>query len=307
MPEPDRSRQKEASLVSIPSFYSDRANGAAPRTHEQLPEATANGLKALAMRRIDTHWLAKDFPEYCYDGNGIVGTDHGSLGSDLAATVPAAAWPLWQATLTAEQLFDLLEYVAHHVSKPLDGHWHSGLKHHELNFDDRNGRAEYRAEVNTLLSRGGTVYEMNTAMQIERVGSPEVQAALRTLRPDTGDAALDGLLETARTLYLSRKPADRATAIERLWDGFERLKTIDDPTDKKRSVTALLAHISDQPVRDLISEEMVALTKVGNGFQIRHHEVGKHPIPADAQDYFATRMVNLIVYLLDQSGRLAPA
>lgn len=68
-------------------------------------------------------------------------------------------------------------------------------------------------------------------------------------------------------------------------------------------LTALLAHICDQPVRDLISEEMVALTKAGNSFQIRRHELGKRPIPADVQDYFATRVVNLIVYLLDQSGR----
>ncbi|WP_206694350.1 hypothetical protein [Microbacterium lacticum] len=181
------------------------------------------------------------------------------------------------------------------------------MRHYELNFDKNAGRAEFRQDVNAILSRGGTVYEMSGAMEIHRVGSPEVQTALRTLRPATGDTTLDALLETARTLYLSRKPADRVTAIEKLWDGFERLKTIDDPTDKKTSVTALLAHIPDHATRDLINEEMVALTKVGNGFQIRHHEVGKHPIPADAHDYFATRMVDLIVYLLDQSGRLAPA
>lgn len=294
--------------MSVPSFYSDRTNGAVARTHEDLPEATAAGLKALATRRIETNWLAKDFPEFCYDGNGIVGTDAGSLGTDIAANIPGVVWPLWQNDLTKEQLFDLLEYVAGHVSKPSDGHWHQGLRHHELNFDDRKGKAEYRTEVNTLLSRGGTVYEMNGAMQIQRVGSPEVQTALRSLRPDTGDDTLDTLLETARTLYLSRDPADRATAIEKLWGGYERLKTIDDPADKKRSATMLLANISDAAVRDVIEAEMFALTKVGNGFQIRHHEVGKHPLPTGAtQDYIATRMVNVIVFLLDQSGRLALA
>ncbi len=89
------------------------------------------------------------------------------------------------------------------------------------------GRAQFRQEVNAILSRGGTVYEMSGAMEIHRVGSPEVQTALRTLRPATGDAELDGLLETARKMYFSRSAADRVVAIEKLWDGFSRLKSLD--------------------------------------------------------------------------------
>ena len=52
---------------------------------------------------------------------------------------------------------------------------------------------------------------------------------------------------------------------------------------------------------------MTTLTELGNQFQIRHHEVGKHAIPPDAQDYLAARMVTLVVFLLGQSGRLASA
>lgn len=291
--------------MSVPSFYSDRVNGAVARTHEELPEATADGLKALVQRRIDSNFLAEEFPSYCSDGNGIEGTNNFSIGPDITALVPDATWPLWQEATDDATLFDVVEYVGQRASKPSNGAYHSFMRHYELDFDKKAGRAQFRAEVNQLLSRGGTVFEMNSAMQIERVGSPEVQTAFRSLRPDTDDATLDTLLETARMLYLSRNHADRATAIEKMWDGFERLKTIDDPADKKRSVAVLLAHIPDQPTRDLINEEMNALTKVGNGFQIRHHEVGKHPIAADAQDYIATRMVNLIVYLLEQSGRLS--
>ena len=293
--------------MSAPSFYSDRTNGAVARTHEELPEATADGLKALVERRIDSNFLAEEFPSYCSDGNGIEGTNKFSVGPDLTALVPGATWPLWQEETDDATLFDIVEYVGQRVSKPSNAEYHSFLRHYELDFDKKAGREQFRAEVNQILSRGGTVFEMNSQMQVQRVGPPEVQTALRSLRPDTGDVTLDALLETARNLYLSRDEADRATAIEKLWDGFERLKTIDDPTDKKRSVTALLAHISDPAVRDLINEEMTALTKIGNSFQIRHHEVGKHPLPADAQDYIATRMVNVIVLLLDQPGRLAPA
>ena len=293
--------------MSTPSFYSDRVNGAVARTHEELPEATVGGLKALVQRLIGANWLAERFPSHCPDGASVAETDGWSLGADLAALISGVNWPLWQDAVDDTTLFDVLEYVGQRLSKPIPGAWHEWFKHYELSFDRKTGVIEYRDEVNQLLSRGGTVFEMNTAMQIQRVGSPEVQAALRTLRPDTGDATLDGLLETARKMYLSRKPADRATAIEKLWDGFERLKTIDDPTDKKDSIALLLANIPDTAVRDVIEAEMNALTKLGNNFQIRHWEAGKHPVPADAHDYFATRMVNLIVFLLDQSGRLAPA
>lgn len=293
--------------MSTPSFYSDRVNGAVARTHDSLPVPTAMGLESLVKRRIGGNWLAEEYPSHCADGNGVEGTADSSVGLELVALVPEATWPLFENFQSDETLFDTVEFVAQRLSKPSNGQWHSFMRHYELNFDRNAGRAQFRAEVNALLSRGGTVFEMNTAMQIQRVGSPEVQAALRALRPATGDVTLDGLLETARTLYLSRNPADRATAIEKLWDGFERLKTIDDPTDKKNSATLLLANIPDAAVRDVIEAEMFALTKLGNNFQIRHHEVNKHPVPADAQDYFATRMVNLIALLLDQSGRLAPA
>lgn len=292
--------------MSNQSFYSDRVHGAVPRSHEELPDATAGGLKALIQRRINTNFLAEAFPSYCPDGNGIEGTNQFDIGPDITALVPGATWPLWQDTTDDTMVFDIAEYVGQRISKPSGGQYHSFMRHYELDFDTKAGRAQFRSEVNAILRRGGTVYEMNDQMQIQRVGSPEVQAALRALRPNTGDTTLDDLLETARGLYLSRDPADRATAIEKLWDGFERLKTIDDPADKKSSVAALLGHIMDPAVRDLIGEEMTALTRVGNGFQIRHHEVGKYPLPVGAaQDYIATRMVNLIVFLLEQSGRLA--
>ena len=295
---------QEGSWMSTPSFYSDRVNGAAARVHERLPAATADGLKALVKRRVEGDWLAHEFPSFCSDGNGITGTNQYDIGPDLAALVPGVDWPLWQGPVSDEILFDVLEYVGQRVAKPSEGSWHPFFRHYELNFDEKKGRVEFRGAVNVLLSRGGTVFAMNDSMELQRIGSPEVEKILRVLRPATGDATLDALLENARTLYLSRKTADRVTSIEKLWDGFERLKTIDDPTDKKRSIAVLLATISDVEVRKVIEAEMADLTKIGNSFQIRHHEVGRHSMPADSQDYFATRMLNLIVFLLHQSGRL---
>jgi hypothetical protein len=291
--------------MSTSSFYSDRVAGPVPRIHESLPDMTAQGLKNLITRRIEGNWLAQEFPLNCPDDKGIWSTNEYTIGPDLSALVPGVAWPLWQDSVSDETLFDVLEYFGQRLSKPSNGTWHSYFGHHELNFDQKAGRAEFRAEVNQLLSRGGTVFEMSLQMQIQRVGSLEVQEALRQLRPDTGDPRLDDIIEAARHNYLSREPAIRETAIEKFWDAFERLKTIDDPTDKKKSIQALLGYVSDTATREVVETEMNALTRLGNEFQIRHHEMSKHPIPATARDYFAARMVNLLTFLLQESHRLA--
>ncbi|NUJ89177.1 hypothetical protein HOW07_14280 [Plantibacter sp. MCCC 1A11337] len=285
-------------------FYSDRKNGPRARSHKELPEATSNALQSLVRQRLQSNWLAQEFPSHCPDGNAVVDTNQYALAAELAGLFAGVEWPLWQETPSEDTLFDVIEYVGRRVSKPIEGGWHEYMKHFELSFDKKAGQAEYRSAINLLLSRGGTVFELTSQMIVQRVGSPETHTALRALRPNTGDTTLDSLIEEGRTKYLSRHSADRATAIEKLWDGFERLKTIDVPGDKKTSVQVLLAHIVDLPFRAVIEAEMQDLTKLGNSFQIRHHETGKSPIPPSAQDYVMGRMANLLIYLLDQSGRL---
>jgi hypothetical protein len=145
---------ERGSPVSTPSFYSDRTNGPVARTHEDLPEATADGLKALVQRRIDANFLAEEFPSWCSDGNGIEGTNSFSIGPDLTALVPGATWPLWQEWTDDTTLFDIVEYVGQRVSKPSNGHYHSFMRHYELDFDKKAGRVQFRQEVNAILSRG---------------------------------------------------------------------------------------------------------------------------------------------------------
>lgn len=222
--------------VAPPSFYSDRTNGPAPRLRESLSDETLNGLAALVRRRIDSHWLADEFPEQCPDGNGVAGTDHRSLTDELLALIPGIEWPPpWGAVIDQGATFDLIEYVARRVAAPSQGYFHDYFRHHELTFDKREGRRRFREDVNLILTRGGAIFELNENLQIERHGAPETHQALDQLRPVTGDATLDQLIESGRTGYLSRKREDRETAVEKLWDAFERLKTLDDPSNKGSS------------------------------------------------------------------------
>lgn len=287
-------------------FYSDRNGGAPPRDQNTLAAATRRGLLNLVQSKIDADWFAQRFPEQCPDGNGVCGTNSQALTVDLQALIPKLSYPLLTSdNYDDEAVFDLLEYAAQRISLAEPDGWHSFHRHHELKFDRKKGRRSFQEEINQMLSRGRATFEMDEALQIQRFGTPEVRQVLVDLNPDTGDAALDKLIVDSRSLFMSYREDDRKLGLEKLWDAFERLKTIELPGNKKASAQQLLAHITDHPFRDLLAAEMRALTDVGNGFNLRHHETDKHQVPTEAYDYLYARMGSLIITLLRESNRLA--
>lgn len=309
MPVSRRLRENEGMGTS--PLHSDRIHGPGRRDHESLPDATASGLLGYARSVLERDWLAGEFPQRCsdQDRNYIYGTDWTALSSRLPAVIPGLRWPLGHndGELEDEQLFDLLEFLGRYVALPIEGAYHSFLGHHSLTFNRQAGALQFRNDVNELLARGGAAYDMSPALTINRLGPPEVYATLSALNPATGDFELDELVEQGRTLYTSRNPKDRLVALQAFWSALERLKTLDVPGqgNKKLSAEALLNHIPSTPVRDAVRADLFAVTSLGNGFRIRHHETGTAELPVEAYDYFAGRVTTVILYLLAQSDRLA--
>ncbi|MFX0203185.1 MAG: hypothetical protein ACFFCW_44345 [Candidatus Hodarchaeota archaeon] len=65
-------------------------------------------------------------------------------------------------------------------------------------------------------------------------------------------------------------PVVRRESIERLWDCWERIKTLERPNDKKASITLLLNKAATQAdVRAMLEEQARKLTDIGNSFHIR--------------------------------------
>ena len=99
-------------------------------------------------------------------------------------------------------------------------------------------------------------------------------SALRQSVFQTGDAELDDLLETARRKMLLPNVGEHRDALEKLWDAWERLKTIED-SDKAKGAAIMLdkvAGTSQPDLSDLLEEEAKALTGAGNKLRIRHSE-----------------------------------
>ncbi|HYL12536.1 MAG TPA: hypothetical protein VEV41_05855 [Terriglobales bacterium] len=135
--------------------------------------------------------------------------------------------------------------------------------------------------------------------------SPVLRNSLVDATFKTGDPALDGLLQSAQSKFLSNNPELKKEALEKLWDAWERLKTLEPGKDKKDSARVLLDKTVVEPAfRAALEAEAKALTDIGNNFAIRHTEVGKIPIASAGQvEYFFHRMFSLIRLILRSSGR----
>jgi len=135
--------------------------------------------------------------------------------------------------------------------------------------------------------------------------SPVLRERLVHTTFKTGDPALDGLLQSAQSKFLSNNHDLRKEALEKLWDSWERLKTLEPGRDKKDSTRVLLDKVATEPdFRESLEAEAKALTEIGNNFMIRHTEVGKIQIASPEQvEYFFHRMFSLIRLILRSTGR----
>jgi hypothetical protein len=199
---------------------------------------------------------------------------------------------------------DLVDFIAQRVAKPKRASYHDFFHHYELEFDVGSGRRAFRKEVNQVFARGGVAFELNQDMNVVRLGPPEARRILADLRPESGDSTLDELIIDARRRYLSRGFAEERIGLEKLWDAFERLKTLEDAKDKRGSVKLLLDDVATGRIRHVLESESLALTEIGNTMQIRHFESDKTALTDAQVDYLFVRMSDFLVHVLRVTERL---
>jgi hypothetical protein len=133
-------------------------------------------------------------------------------------------------------------------------------------------------------------------LSARRVSPPTLDVALQTPIPRTGDARLDEMIEEARSKFRDCSLIARKEGLERLWDAFERMKSLLSPEDKRDSAKLLIDLVATEPhFRAELDAEARTLTSIGNQFQIRHHEKGKVPLEtSDQVDYLFHRCFALV-------------
>jgi hypothetical protein len=198
----------------------------------------------------------------------------------------------------------LVEFCFEKVARSKPGSYHDYWKHYHLSFNQEEGRAQFREEINRIFSRNGIAFELGGDGQVRRLAPAVLGDALAKAIFRTGDAVLDELLETSRQKFSEPRPEVRQEALEKLWDSWERLKTLEH-ADKRTSVGMILDKASPEPkFRAVLESEALELTRIGNSFMIRHTEVGKTKIESvEHIDFLFHRMFGLIRLLLRTTGR----
>lgn len=289
-------------------YFSDREIGPVLQVSEVIAEPLWGGLYSLIETRLNDGSFGFRFPLSCPDGRGPYGTDRAAFGLMLLAEVPGVDWPL-RANKTPETLIilDLIEFCGLSIGQPIEGTWHSFYDHSHLSWDRENGLASFVVEINRLLARNGVAFELTASGKVQRLLPAPLSSALSRSRFNTGDITTDGLLEAARLRILSPKQEDRRDGLEKLWDAFERIKTLEQGASKRITAEAMLDHAADpgSRFRTLLGTEAKSLTEIGNSHKIRHSEVDQEPLSSELQvDYLFTRMFAFIELQLRASDRV---
>lgn len=201
-------------------------------------------------------------------------------------------------------IFDLIEFSYEHVAEALDPQFHSYMSHSHYTYDREGGRQNFALDVNRIFERNGMAFALVDG-EVIRLAPAVIDDELGQALFQTGDAALESLLETARHKFLNRSTELRREALEKLWDAWKRMKTLEPGKDKKASAAALLDKVSSEPVfRACLEHEAARLTEIGNTFMIRHTEVDKVPVVESSHiDYLFSQMFALARLLLKAMGR----
>jgi len=286
-------------------YFSDREFGPLPPTRHEISPTTWKGLTTLVQRGIQKGDFGDAFPSECPDSpSTCCGTNSQAFDQTLQAHVPS--WPGWSAVPDITTACDFLEFCHLHVALASRFDYHAHYKHDHFRFDVIAGQKDFCKDVNLLLQRNGIALRMTEHGRMERILDDPTGESIRRAVFQTDNPYLDQLLEEARAKFINPSPRIRQEALERVWDAWERVKTVKD-ADKKQGATMLLDACAAEPVmREALEDEAKALTSLGNKLRIRHFETNK-PEVADPEhvDYLFRRMFSMLLLILRKNGMLA--
>lgn len=290
-------------------YISDRELGSVERSSEEISSDVWNGIVSVYENAIANNLLSGSFPEECPDGQGISGCDRNQLENAIKAEIPRLPIPIRcrnnqsgyqedDAPHEKYAILDFLEFLHKSIKTPRAiGRYHEFYSHHHYAFtDDGQSNSEYRDKINTIFSRNGVVFYLDSDGEIKRTVPESLRKIITDIRFSTNDTRLNELLEISYSKFILPKIESRIESLEKIWDAFERLKTYYEE-NKKVSANTLIATVSNgnDLFQNHINIEFQSLTKIGNEFQIRHFERNKVQLQSNLHiDYLFYRMSSLM-------------
>lgn len=160
-----------------------------------------------------------------------------------------------------------------------------------MSFDREGGLKRFVEDVESIFARNGIAFELTEEGVARRILPEGLRQVVGDAIFRTGDMKTDRLLESARREFTSPHIQKRKDGLEKLWDAFERLKTLEPGRDKREQADALLNKAATFRFQEMLGQEVKSLTDIGNTIpysarrdQSRNpHEFGAGglPIPPD--------------------------
>ncbi len=237
------------------------------------------------------------FQEYfgysCVDAGDVPG----KLGQDVDAEIlfqlrKETLWPVHARIddYTEDDLFDVIEFLHDHISKPLEGYYHSysDCGHHYNTFDGASGRKIYRARINQLLNSYKSGFEMSDIGEIIECAQPGTNPLLAADIP-TDDKNISSRVEAA----ISKFRRYRSTLAER--------------RDAIRDLADVLEYIRPQIKNVLTKADESDLFNLANNFGIRHHNQQQktdydHAVWLSWMFYFYLSTIHACLHMLNRNG-----
>ena len=203
-------------------------------------------------------YFQKYFGFYCVDLDNV----EGELGSDIAAVVfiNLKKENLYPIELNIDNyieddLFDMIEFLFDHCSKPIDGHYHQHMNcgYHYEEFNEEEGKMHFRTLVNSILKDYQGGFEISKSGEILQLA----------------DSGLSYLYEADVPLHDSENIEDK---IKKAVLKFRRYKsTLDDRQEAIRELVDVLEFLRPKAKQYLASKDEGDLFNIANNFGIRHH------------------------------------
>ena len=283
-------------------FFSDKENiNEEAILSEEITPKVWKGIYSIYLSYVANGYFSKDFPLQCQDGNGIYGTDRSSLEDAAKALIPLLPDYInenyapktinpfedeersnTEESITEEyklSILDFIEFLFIHICDIKKGHYHEFFNHYELLFPITSVNKEnFIKEINLIFRRNLLAFRLNNNGSIIRILPQSIVSTIET-RDCTQDKILNDLIIEAENKIQNPNIQERKIGLDRLWDAFERFKTIfgTEDTSKKECANKLLKKIADgnDILYSSLEEECKKLTALGNNLQIRHYEKGK--------------------------------
>lgn len=218
--------------------------------------------RTLFIQFEDTGYFQESLGYHCVDSGYVAGT----LGHDLEGMLLLELRKKDLAPIrtrieaySEEDLFDMIEFLYEHCSKPVSSFYHSfnSCGWHCSAFQREPGRLEYREKVNKVLALYDGGYEVSADGEILGLADTGLEALFEAPLPDLDPENVSGRVEAAR-------------------NKFRRYRSsIDERRDAVRDLADVLEYLRPQSRAVLTKGDEGDLFNIANNFGIRHHNAGQ--------------------------------